>query len=83
MESEDLTIPRKKMWFKSGQHGNAWLRAEVGNITSTTSWRFVFESFRGNGFSGDITLDGLSPSLGCETGSEFCHLLVSFSVPVS
>lgn len=70
VESESGSFSRQLLWHLVGQQGNAWLRGEVVNITATSSWRFVFESFRGDSFRGDVTLDGLAPSLGCEKGSE-------------
>jgi hypothetical protein len=69
VESVNQSIPRQKVWEESGTKGNAWLRGIAENITSNTSWRFSFESVRGNGYAGDISVDGFSPSLGCERGT--------------
>ena len=70
MESSSSLIPRQLIWSKKGKQGNAWLRGEVVDITAAVRWRFVFESMSGESWRGDIAVDGLSPSLGCQTGSE-------------
>ncbi|XP_062522144.1 MAM and LDL-receptor class A domain-containing protein 2-like isoform X2 [Corticium candelabrum] len=69
VESSSSLIPRQLIWSKKGKQGNAWLRGEVVDITAAVRWRFVFESMSGESWRGDIAVDGLSPSLGCQTGT--------------
>ncbi|XP_031569217.1 uncharacterized protein LOC116303758 isoform X3 [Actinia tenebrosa] len=53
-----------KKFFKTSQ-GDAWLKEEV-TFDSNEEFQIIFEGVRGNGYQGDIALDDISFSTGCQ-----------------
>jgi len=58
--------PLTPVWTKNGSQVDSWLRADVA-LSSSMPFRVVFEGVRGNGFHGDIAIDDVSFTLGCQT----------------
>ena len=56
--------PGNKIWSMSGNKGNAWLRGEV-SLSSAANFQVIIEGVRGTGYSGDIALDDISFTPGC------------------
>ena len=56
--------PGNRIWSMSGNKGNAWLRGEV-SLSSAANFQVIIEGVRGTGYSGDIALDDISFTPGC------------------
>lgn len=57
--------PMSLLWTKNGSQANAWIRAVV-SISGSSPFRVVIEAVRGNGYKGDIAVDDVSFTPGCQ-----------------
>lgn len=59
------TGPRSLLWTKNGSQADSWIRAVV-SLTSSSPFRVVIEGVRGKGYKGDIGIDDVSFTPGCQ-----------------
>lgn len=57
--------PGTLVWSKSGNQGDVWLRGEAA-ISNAANFQVIVEGIRGTGFNGDISLDDISFTPGCQ-----------------
>ena len=56
--------PGNKVWSMSGDKGSQWLRGEV-QLSSSANFQVIIEGVVGTGYAGDISLDDISFTPGC------------------
>eukprot|EP00795_Rhopilema_esculentum_P012712 gene12712-3431_t len=56
--------PGNKVWSMSGDKGSQWLRGEV-QVSNSANFQVIIEGIVGTGFAGDISLDDISFTPGC------------------
>ena len=70
------------LWNRTGSQGDFWYRASVQAPYSRADFQFVIEGIRGRGYQGDIAIDDVSLSAGCQICTDctmpgsFCLVLV-------
>jgi len=57
--------PMRKVWAKKGNQGDFWLRGEVNLSFMKMNFQVVIEGKRGGGYKGDIAIDDVSFTPGC------------------
>ncbi|XP_041367445.1 MAM and LDL-receptor class A domain-containing protein 2-like [Gigantopelta aegis] len=62
------TGARNVIWSKLNSQADAWKRADI-LITSSVNFRIVIEGIRGSGYKGDIGIDDISFTPGCQIAS--------------
>lgn len=65
----------------SGAQGDFWYRALVQIQYSQQDFQFVIEGVRGNGYQGDIAIDDVSLTPGCQICTDCIMPGNLFSVP--
>eukprot|EP00794_Sanderia_malayensis_P017044 gene17044-18759_t len=63
--SASPTAPMRKLWSKKGNQGDFWRRAEITFNFVKTNYRVIIEGKRGGGYKGDIAIDDVSFTPGC------------------
>ena len=56
--------PGTKVWSMSGSKGDIWIRGEVA-LSNAADFQVIIEGAVGTGYSGDISLDDISFTPGC------------------
>lgn len=62
--------PRMLIWNLTGSQPDEWRRGSV-SLNSNTPFRILIEGVRGNGYHGDIAIDDISFTPGCQVGSYY------------